>query len=147
MIPSRSAALRRPALAAVLVAFTIGAAGCSNNNSSSSTTPSPTITTETFTGTVGVRGSDMHTFSVTTSGEVDVTLTSTSPVANIVMGLAVGTPNNNVCTPLAGSPVDTAAGTGPQVMGRVTPGSFCVLVSDIGNATAPVTYTVTVAHP
>ncbi len=35
----------------------------------------------------------------------------------------------------------------PQLSGVSTAGTLCVNVYDIGNQTAPVTYTVTVAHP
>lgn len=124
------------------------AAACGKGNSSSGTTsPSVTIKTETFTGTVPVRGSDFHTFSVAQAGEVDATLTAASPPSTITMGLAFGTVNGSACALIPGASTNTQAGTGVQLAGTVSPGSLCVQVSDVGNQTAPVTYTVTVAHP
>ena len=67
--------------------------------------------------------------------------------AGIVMGVGVGVANGGTCTLLAGGSTNTAAGTSPQIMGKASTDTLCVLVSDVGNATAPVSYTVTVAHP
>jgi hypothetical protein len=131
------------ALRALLACAALSAA-CSSN---SATAPS-TTTTETFTGTVAVGGSDSHNFTVNNEGEVDVTLTAAAPPPDIVMGLALGTPSSgSACTPLSGASVQAGAGTGAQLTGVVTPGVLCVQVSDVGRATAPVSYTVTVKHP
>ena len=41
----------------------------------------------------------------------------------------------------------TVAGPGVQMSGTATvPGTFCVIVYDVGNLVEPVTYTVTVLH-
>lgn len=126
--------------------LSLAAAGC--GSSSSATTTAPTVTlTETFSGTVNVGSSDFHTFTMSTSGQVAVTLTAAAPPANIIMGLAIGSPNGTTCTPLAGASIATAAGASPELMGDVSGGTLCVLVSDVGNETAPITYTVSVTHP
>jgi hypothetical protein len=131
-----------------IVALLLAVSACSKDTTPApTTTPSVTITTDTFTGTVPLRGSDAKNFSVAKTGTVNVTLTSASPPSTIVMGLAVGIPKDAGCAPLAGATTNTAAGTIVQLAGTVTPGTLCVQVFDLGTQTAPVNYTVTVAHP
>ena len=140
--------LRPRLLAAIAAIVVLAAAACGKGNSSSGTTsPSVTIKTETFTGTVPVRGSDFHTFSVAQTGEVDATLTAAGPPSTITMGLAFGTVNGAACALIPGASTNTQAGTAIQLAGTVSPGTLCIQVSDIGSQTALVTYTVTVAHP
>ena len=105
------------------------------------------ITTDTFSGTVNVGSQDIHTFTVSQNGEVDVTLTSAAPPSTIVMGVGVGVPNGSACTFVAGGSVQTAAGSTSQIYGIVSSGTYCVEVYDVGNATSSVTYSVNVAHP
>jgi hypothetical protein len=125
-------------------ALALGLSACgSSSTPSTSPTTSSGLTTDTFTGTVVVGGSDFKTFSVAQPGEVDVTLT----VAAVPMGLAVGLPGGSGCVALSGASTTATAGSAAQVAGKVSAGSFCILVSDVGNATGPVAYTVTVVHP
>lgn len=142
-----------PFVAALMLALT--AAGCHSNSTTSTTTtptaPTPTVplVTETFKGTVPVGGSDFHTFTVSQTGEVDVTLTAAGPPSTIAESLGVGTLSDpTTCTPAAGSTLTTQAGSMPQLAGSsVAAGTLCIQVSDAGNQTAPITYTVVVAHP
>ena len=91
-----------------------------------------------------MEGTDSKTFTVTVTGVVSVTLTA----APVPMGLGVGLPGGaSGCTLLPGASTTATAGSLAQVAGEVTPGTFCVQVSDVGNQTAPVTYSVTVVHP
>lgn len=132
----------------ITLVLVVTAAACHKNSSTATTTtaPSPTQTTETFTGTVALGGSASHNFTVANSGRVDVTLTAASPPATIVMGLGVGTPGDSGCAVLAGASTNTSAGTVVQLSGTVSTGTLCVRIYDVGNQTAAVTYTVTVAH-
>src|SRR5207244_1846698 len=116
--------------------------------SDDTTTTSPTPTkTDSFSGTVQVRSSDMHTFTVASSGQVSVTLTSAGPPATIPMGVGIGTPADTACGIITGGSVTAVAGTNAQLTGIVSPGTLCVSVFDVGNQTAAITYTVTVSHP
>jgi hypothetical protein len=125
------------------------ATACTGNNSTSTTTTTPTVTrtTDTFTGTVQVRGSDFHSLPVSQTGQVDVTLTVAGPPPTIAMGLDVGAPNGSACVPFAGASANVPAGSAAQLSGVISAGTVCVQVRDIGNATGPVSYTVTVLHP
>ena len=134
-------------LTPLALAFALMAAACHKDApTTDTTTPSPTVKTDTFTGTVAVGGSASNNFTVTESGKVDVTLTAASPPATVVMGVGVGTPNDSGCAVLAGASTNTSAGTAVQLSGTVSAGTLCVRVYDVSNQTAPVTYTVTVAH-
>jgi len=125
----------------------VGVSAC-NNNSTSGTVSAPTTTrtTDTFSGTVQVGSSVFHSFPVAQPGTTDVTLTTTSP-SSTVMGLAVGTTGDGGCTPLAGASSNVVAGSTPQITGLTTTGTLCVQIRDIGQATGPVSYTITVTHP
>lgn len=133
-------------LYALLLALALASVACKKDEAP--TTPSaPTTKTDTFSGTVQVKSSANHTFTVDNSGQVSVTLTAASPPSTIAMGIAVGTPANGACGRLSGATTTTAAGATAQLTGVVSPGMLCVEIFDVGNQTAAVTYTVTVTHP
>jgi hypothetical protein len=138
--------LIRSALVLIL-AFTATACG-SNSNSTIPTVPTAAATiVETFPGTITAAfGSDFHTFTVTQTGALTVTLTAASPPATIWMGIGVGTPSSSVCSLLSGGSANGPAGVNPQLSGTLAAGTYCVLISDIGNFTSTITYSVTVAH-
>lgn len=137
------------------VSLFVAAAGAAcitgSENGPMPVTPPPT--TETFTGTVPMGGSDSNPFKVLYAGQVSITLTAAGPPPTIVMGLAIGQPaatGSSVCTPLGGQGAsqNTAAGPNPQIQGTVqAAGTYCVTVYDIGNETAAITYSVKVTHP
>jgi hypothetical protein len=131
---------------AMACAFAVSACG-GDSTTGTVSTPTVTRTTDTFTGTVQLGSSAFHSFPVQQTGTTDVTLTATTPSSTVVMGLAVGTTGDGGCTPLAGASSNVVAGSTPQVTGLTTAGTFCVQVRDVGQATAPVGYTVTVTHP
>jgi hypothetical protein len=134
--------------AGCVVLIALAAAACGSDSSSTAATPAATArTTDTFTGTVAVHGSDFHSFPISATGIVDVTLTAATPPSTIVMGLSIGTPANGTCTALAGASTTAAAGSSVQLSGMTTAGTLCVDVHDIGNQSAPVSYTVSVTHP
>lgn len=134
--------------AVTAIALTLSAAACGSSSSGSTTAATTTTrTTDTFTGTVTVRGADFHSFPVAAVGIVDVTLTAAAPPSTIVMGISIGTPGDGVCTALAGASTTATAGSSVQLSGMVSAGTLCVDVHDVGNQSAPVTYTVTVTHP
>ena len=133
------------------IALLVGSAACNKNKTTTGTTtpttPTVTRTTDTFSGTVPIGGSAFHSFAVTVTGTIDVTLTAATPPAAIVMGISVGTPADGTCTALAGASVLATAGSSAQLSGVASPGTLCVDVYDVGNQTAAVSYTVTVTHP
>jgi hypothetical protein len=120
---------------------------CGDSNSTPDfVQPTPTLVTESFNGTVAVGGTDFHTFTVTATGTLNVTLTAAGPPSTIFMGLGVGTPSASTCALLTGGSTVTPAGMTAQLSGTIAAGSYCVSVFDAGNQTASITYAVTVTH-
>jgi hypothetical protein len=137
-------------LLAMLVC-SLAAAACSSGDDSSSTptiaTPTVGLVTEPFSGTVQPGSSDAHTFTVVLSNQaIAVDLTTAGPPATIQMGLGVGQTVAGTCQLLSGGFGTYQASTTPQLSGTIGSGVYCVMVYDVGNQTAPITYTLTVAH-
>jgi len=134
-------------------ALALGTAACSTSTDSTSTSAASTaptaaaVTTENFSGTVQVGGSDSNPFTVVLSGGViNFTLTAAGPPATIFMGFGAGTYTGTTCQLVTGGFLVTQAGTTPQLSGTINGGQYCVMVYDAGNQVAPITYTVTVTH-
>jgi hypothetical protein len=142
----------RPLRFGVLVVATL-TAGCDQDGPQLPPTPvvAPASITETFTGTLAVQapqGVVFHSFSVTTTGRIEVTLTSLGP-STLAVGLDLGLPTGLGCAAALGSDASATVqpSTTPHIRGTVLPGSYCVSIYDIGNLTDPLDYTITVAHP
>jgi hypothetical protein len=136
---------RAHAAAALVLCFAL--AGCGSSSTPAAATPTVARTTDTFTGTVAVGGDDFHSFPISATGPIDVTLTAATPPSTIVMTISIGMPADGKCVALAGASSQTPPGSAPQLSGIATPGTLCVNVHDSGNESAPVGYTVTVTHP
>ena len=128
-----------------LVAFVF--AGCNGTSNTTAATTSTTRTTDTFSGTVTVGGSDSHSFTVAATGAIDVTLTAAAPPAAVVMGLSVGIPADGKCLALAGASTNASAGTTVQLSGLASAGTLCVDVHDAGGQSDTVSYTISVTPP
>lgn len=146
---------------ALALSVTVICVGCSGDSNTASTATSPTLVSETLSGTVpapigGVHQAGSVLFNVAApGGTVAVTLTSAvetnsdgSVNASVVVGVAVGTPVNGVCTLGAGvGPTPLQAGANSTISGTAVSGLYCVQVSDVSNQTGPVAFTVFVQHP
>ena len=140
----RRAAWTGLALTALLAA---SACGGSSTTAPTATAPITPPTTEVFTGTVSVGGSDSHTFTVVLSnGQLNVILTAAGPPSTITVGLGIGAPSGSTCAFFAGGAGPTQAGTIAQLSGVAQAGTYCVAVYDAGNQLADVTYSLTVTH-
>jgi len=137
---------RKRSLLAFAMVVAIASGGCNLlNDVTSPSTPSPSTSTETFGGTVGVQGSSRSTFAVAQQGTVTVTLSALSP--SVAMGLGIGTPNGSTACAMTSSTTTALPGSTPQLTVTEPPGNYCVSVYDVGNVTGTVTYSVIVAHP
>jgi len=137
-----------------VAALAVLAAGC-NSSDSSGTTPaailasSPLVplATENYSGTVQPGSNDSHTFTVTSNNfQLTAALTTAGPPATIQEGFGIGQIVAGTCQLLSGGFGTYAASTTPQLSGTVPAGTYCVMVYDAGNQTAPITYTVVVQH-
>lgn len=142
---------------ALLVAIAVVPAACGDDDSPTSpTTTTPTTTTtaeasvsESFTGSLPVRGARFYSFEVPTNGTVTVTLNNVGGVSGVPdtiwVGVGLGTPEATDCSTT--SSVSTQAGGGPHISTTLTPGTYCARVYDIGNLAAAAPFNVTIAHP
>jgi hypothetical protein len=134
----------------LIVAGALATAACSTGADTTSpltTAPTTPPITENFSGTVQVAGTDAHPFTVTASGApITLALTTAGPPATIFMGFGLGSWDGTTCTLQSGGFTTTPAGATPQLSGNIAPGQYCVMVYDVGNQSAPITYTAVVAH-
>lgn len=118
-------------------------AGCADPVAPTTPTPAVPTVTDTFSDTLLVLGSNTHQFTVATVGGVKVSLTSVDPGA--VVGLGVGTPSLGSCS--VTDHVEAVAGKDVKLSGTATvPGSYCVVIYDIGNLVEPAVYSIAVLH-
>jgi hypothetical protein len=130
------------------------AAGCHSNNSLN---PTPTLTTETFNGTVGVGGTASQNFDVNYNlgySDGSITVTSLTKVsdgspANITIGVGFGQlAFDGSCTR------STTLSASAAVVGQAYPassifpagGTYCFQVYDAGTVTEPLNWTVQLQH-
>ena len=106
--------------------------------------PNPTAATDTFASFLAIGGSSFHTFPVSQSGTIIMTLTSVNPSS--MVGLGIGIPGTSTC--ILSSSVNATAGSTPPLTIPVDAGTYCVDVYDAGTLTAPgVSFSLTIAHP
>jgi len=131
------------------------AAGCGSDDSPTSptdtdttqTAAAPTVT-EQFDGVVAVGGSKFYSFTTSTYGTINVTLTAVSGSfvpSTVMLGVGLGQPSGTDC--VTTTSVNTAAGSTVQVTGNFDPAVYCAKVSDIGNLFAPAAFSVSIAYP
>jgi hypothetical protein len=142
-------------LFAVLVVLCL-AVGCSDTRTTTPAPIPPALDTtpagsEFFGGTLVQQGTNFFTFTVTTAGRVDATLnslrtTTTMPVNNIAVGLALGVPSADGTSCV----VSVSAIVTPSLTAHLTTqapaGANCAQISDVGNLVVPLTFVVRVSH-
>jgi hypothetical protein len=145
--------LSRAGAFAIGLAIVLGATACGGSDNSATTT-TPTVVagpqTELFEGKLDVRGSAFYSFTVTQTGNATFMLasvtTSTTPGTStgVVLGLGVGSPLGTGCvqtqTVLAFGALQS------PLVSNLTPGIYCVQVSDVGNLTIPVNFAIRIVH-
>jgi hypothetical protein len=118
-------------------------AGCGDNTTS--TTPSNTSTpmSETWSSVVAPGGQSSRTFTVNSSGTINITLTA----AGATLGLGIGLPRITGGGCRLGVSVNTSAGATPQLTTAADAGQYCVQVYDLGTLTDPVGFALKIDHP
>jgi hypothetical protein len=134
----------------VLLVMAALSLGCDNSSNSGTTTaPTVPLTNQTFTGSIDVGGSSSNTFVAAQAGEVDVTVSALAPPSNIIVGLSIGIPSTvdpTSCLVQSGA-APTQVSASNVLSGSLAAGTWCVKLSDLGYMSAPVNYTIIVAHP
>jgi hypothetical protein len=135
---------RRLLFAGLLILSASSAIACG----SSSTSPSADATmTISYVSRIQEHGSAWRSFTVGTAGAVTVQLTAVSQ-SGAVMGLGLGTVSGTTC--VLSQSVQTAASStasSPQISATLPVGTYCVKLSDIGNLTTIVDFSIAINIP
>jgi hypothetical protein len=118
-----------------------------DTSTSSTTAAAPTVSEE-FSSTVPVGGSTFYSFTSSTYGTINLTLTSVGGQfvpSTVTLGLGLGQPSGTDCSTT--TVVNTPPGATVQVTGNYDAGVYCAKVLDIGNLFAPASFNVTIAYP
>ena len=134
---------------ALIVVAVAGAACGGDSPTTPPSTPTPSGSTENFTGSLPLQGSIFYSFTVATAETVSVSLASltaggTGPAAASVVRLGLGVPLGTDCS--VNNSVDTAAGLTTQLTASVNPDVYCVKISDIGNLPGAMNFTIRIGH-
>lgn len=131
----------------LIATLAVTVSACSGLIDDLPTTPDPVITTETFTGTLTVNGSQTHAVFTLATGAVVATVTSLGAEPPAKIGFSMGTLSaTGTCTVVLrnDNAVTTTALTGTV---STLQGSLCVSIYDTGAMTSPLDYSFTVSHP
>jgi hypothetical protein len=133
----------------IIPALTAVAACGSNSGVVTAPTPTPTILTETFSGTINHNAAYTHPFSVTDSGTVTVFLITSADASNpdnnaIPLGVSLGTWNGASCALVV---TNDNVSPGTSITGQATAaGNLCVRVYDVGFVQGSANYELLVDH-
>ncbi|MBI1874998.1 MAG: hypothetical protein HYS05_14075 [Acidobacteria bacterium] len=133
----------RVARAAGLLALVLSS-GCDTNTNP--VQPTPTVTTDTFTGTFGPQGKNSHPFTVTEPGFMSVTIISLSPDPTLTVGIGLGAPSGADCVlQLRNDAVHQAS---LLTANATVAGTYCVAIFDVGGLVEDATtdYAVQLSH-
>jgi hypothetical protein len=98
---------------------------------------------ETWSSVVAPGGQSTRSFTVNSSGTINVTLTA----AGATLGLGIGLPRITGGGCRLGASINTAAGSTPQLTASADEGQYCVQVYDLGTLTDPVGFALKIDHP
>ena len=107
-------------------------------------------TTETFAGELALGGASCHFFEVAQIGNLEMSITSLTPLETLTLGLGLGLPDDEFEGGCALSVTDTSVRKDETFLAVVgTIGTNCVCVFDVGNIfeDITVTYMLDVEHP
>ena len=137
--------MNRSLIATGLVVLTVTTAACGSDTPTTPSTSTPTATTDTFTSVVERRGSTSRSFATSAQGIVTLTLTSLGQeAASVSLALGLSDPATGQCTPTFS--VVTSVYAGRAVSVKADTGSYCFIVSDIGELNDRSTFGVDVTH-
>lgn len=107
-----------------------------------------TLTVETFSGSLPVGGSRFYSFTVPQSGLTTVTLVSLKQDganSNTIVLVGLGAPRGTECLLIDGRQV--TADVVAQISLTPEPGVYCARISDAGNLTGPVDFSINIVRP
>ncbi|MFM9915797.1 MAG: hypothetical protein ACKVOX_08320 [Rhizobacter sp.] len=133
-----------------LVAATAVLGACGNSDTPQGPTPTAQRVVEVFTGRITPGGSGFYSFQVRASETASYTFASltqltTGRALDTVLMLGVGVPAGEDC--VVSNSALAAPGLGPQLSASISPGIYCVRLSDPGTLTTTANFAVRIQHP
>jgi hypothetical protein len=110
------------------------------------TSPSATpADVNSFSSVINPGSAASREFTLTSSGNVAVTLTTTLP-SGVALGLGIGIPRSNGSCALSAG-VQATAGSAAQFSMTAEAATYCAKVYDPGTVTEPTTFTIVISRP
>ena len=110
------------------------------------TSPSETtLDVNSFSSLINPGSAASREFTLTSSGTVAVTLTTTLP-SGVALGLGIGIPRSNGSCALSAA-VHAIAGSVAQIAMTAEAATYCAKVYDPGTVTEPTTFTIVISRP
>jgi hypothetical protein len=134
----------------VLTAIVGTGCGKSSTPTSSSDTTSTTTTTALLAGTLDIHGQTFYSFTVSTAGDVRLTLASVtktdglSPI-DTPIGIGLGVPEGLGCSMSSSATIQP--GLTAQVIEALPVGVHCANVFDVGTLSAPAKFALRIVYP
>ena len=102
-----------------------------------------------FSGTLAVLGQANQQFSVSKTGEMQLTLQSLAPRPVVgFVAVAIGLPSGTDCSPLSGYYLAQAAVGQQYAFPQISKGTYCLLIADANAAlTATASFSLHLLHP
>ena len=99
---------------------------------------------DTFNGLLEPQGVAWHQFVIQHPGDLSVTITKFDPLSTVTFGVGIGVIDNASNTCVVTSSAVGQVNTPGLLSGA--PGTYCVQLSDTGNVTQEVSYTILLRH-
>ena len=129
--------------------FSLPTSPTESDSTSTATTTVTTTEPQTFSGTLAVRGQRFYSFTVPSTRTVRITLeqlhngAGTASTASLVLGL--GVPSGTGCAMLR--EVAAGASDAPHIDESLTTGIYCAQLTDPGNLTEGVVFSIRIEFP
>lgn len=148
--PARVGRRHPKGLRAVVAVVALAFGACGNPDPPQSPTTTPGLISEVYTGRLTPGGSGFYAFRANVSASASytlasLTLPSSGRAVDAVITLGVGVPAGEDCN--VTSSTLAAPGLAPQLSSNVSPGVYCVRVSDPGTLTTVTNFAVRIQHP
>lgn len=105
--------------------------------------------TETFAGTLEVKGTNFYSFFVSQAGPVGLTLAAVQNPGGAALttplGIGVGIPSGTGCA--RSTSLSVPPGLAAQLTVTLNPGTYCAAVFDTGNLSSAVNFAMRIRHP
>ncbi len=129
----------------LVMLLALSCAACGDSTPTSATTTTPVLTTETYSSTVRHGGATSRSITTSAAGSITVSLTAFgAEEARVGMALGLLDEATGICARTYASV--TRLYTGQALSATADAGRYCVTVFDVGDLTAPSSFSVSITY-